>query len=43
MLVVVRINGIGNKHLDRACGIAVESIHQNCIHRQSLINHIWLA
>ena len=43
MLVIVRVNGIGDQYLDRADSIAVQPIHQNSVHRQPLINHIRLS
>ena len=43
VLVVVRVDGIRDEHLDRADGIAVQPVHQNRIERRSLIEHIGLA
>jgi hypothetical protein len=43
MLVVVRVDGIRDKHLDRANGIAVQTIHQNRIQRHAFIDDVRLA
>ena len=43
MLVVVRVDRIRDKHLDRADGIAVQPVHQHRIQRRALVDNIRLA
>ena len=43
VLMVVGIHGIRHKDLDRAYGIAVKTVHQNGVERQTLIDYIGLA
>ena len=43
MLVVVRVDGIRDEHLDRPNRIAVQPVHQNGVHRQPFIDHIRLS
>src|SRR5258708_26500610 len=43
MLSIVRVHGARNQDLNRTNRVAVESIHENRIHSQPLIDDIWLA
>ncbi len=42
VLVVVRIEGIGDEYLDRADGISVKPIHQHRIEHRALENDVRL-
>lgn len=43
VLAVVRVDRVGNEHFHRSRRVAIEPIHQNCIQRCSLIDHIWFS
>src|ERR1700761_7282062 len=43
MLMIVRIDRIRDKHLDRTNGVTVEAVHQNGINGGPFIDHIGLA
>ena len=43
MLVVVRVDRVRDKHLDRPCRIAVQAVHQDGVERRSLVEDVGLA